>query len=71
VPGKQAQMINLNSYATSKAIQVTGLNQFTFTPTNTLPINQVTTTRIIIIGNETGGRAEVDITLSPKVIVNG
>ena len=69
--GRQAQMINLNSYATSKAIQVTGLNQFTFTPTNTLPINQVTTTRIIIIGNETGGRAEVDVTLSPKVIVNG
>jgi hypothetical protein len=71
VPGTQTPIINLNSYATSKAIQVQGLSQFTFTPTNTLPINQTTTTRIIIIGNETGGRAEVDITLSPKVIVNG
>ena len=71
VPGTQTPIINLNSYATSKAIQVQGLSQFTFTPTNTLPINQTTTTRIIIIGNETGGRAEVDITLTPKVIVNG
>ena len=67
VPGTTTPIINVNSYATNKAIAVTGLNQFTFTPTNNLPVNTTTTTRVIIVGNETGGRAEVDITLTPKV----
>ncbi len=66
-PGKQTAVVNVNSYATSKAIAVTGLNLFTFIPTTTLPVDKVTSTRIIIIGNETGGRVEVDVTVSPKL----
>ena len=60
VPGTTSPIININSYATNQALAVTGLNSFIFTPTNNLPTNQTTNTRIIIIGNETGGRAELD-----------
>jgi hypothetical protein len=67
VPGKVSPVINVNSYATSKAIAVNGLNSFSFIPTSTLPVDKVTTTRIVIIGNETGGRVEVDVTVSPKL----
>ena len=67
VPGTTSPIININSYATNQALAVTGLNSFIFTPTNNLPTNQTTNTRIIIIGNETGGRAELDITVTPKV----
>ena len=57
VPGTTSPIININSYATNQALAVTGLNSFIFTPTNNLPTNQTTNTRIIIIGNETGGRS--------------
>ena len=67
VPGTTSPIININSYATNQALAVTGLNSFIFTPTNNLPTNQTTNTRIIIIGNETGGRAELDVTVTPKV----
>ena len=67
VPGTTSPIININSYATNQALAVTGLNSFIFTPTNNLPTNQTTNTRIIIIGNETGGRAEIDVTVTPKV----
>ena len=69
VPGRQNPIINLNSYATGKAQSVTG-TAFQFAPTTSLPNNQTTTTRIIIIGNETGGRAEIDVTVTPKVTSN-
>ena len=69
VPGIQSPIINLNSYATGKAQSVTG-TAFQFAPTTSLPNNQTTTTRIIIIGNETGGRAEIDVTVTPKVTSN-
>ena len=67
VPGTTSPIININSYATNQALAVTGLNAFVFTPTNNLPTNQSTNTRVIIIGNETGGRAEIDITVTPKI----
>lgn len=67
VPGTTSPIINTNSYATSKALVVTGLNSFSFIPTNNLPTNVTTTTRIVIVGNETGGRTEIDVTLTPKV----
>tara|TARA_R100001509_G_scaffold15320_1_gene7815 strand:+ start:29 stop:670 length:642 start_codon:yes stop_codon:yes gene_type:complete len=67
VPGTTSPIININSYATNQALAVTGLNSFIFTPTNNLPTNQQTNTRIIVIGNETGGRAEIDVTVTPKV----
>tara|TARA_B100001778_G_C18360216_1_gene526043 strand:+ start:34 stop:675 length:642 start_codon:yes stop_codon:yes gene_type:complete len=67
VPGTTSPIININSYATNQALAVTGLNAFIFTPTNNLPTNQNTNTRIIIIGNETGGRAEIDVTVTPKI----
>ena len=68
VPGKQTAIVNMNSYATQvkEAQSVTGLTAFQFQPTTTLPVNQTTTTRIIIIGNETGGRTEIDVTLKSK-----
>jgi hypothetical protein len=69
VPGKQSAIININTYATAKAISVTG-TAFQFQPTTNLPINQTTSTRIVIIGNETGGRAEIDVTVTPKVTSN-
>ena len=55
----------MNSYATGKAQSVQG-TAFQFQPTTNLPVNQTTTTRIIIIGNETGGRTEIDVTLKSK-----
>ena len=67
MPGTTSPIININSYATNQALAVTGLNAFVFTPTNNLPTNQSTNTRVIIIGNETGGRAEIDITVTPKI----
>ena len=67
VPGTTSPIININSYATNQALAVTGLNSFIFTPTNNLPTNQQTNTRIIVIGNETGGSAEIDVTVTPKV----
>ena len=67
VPGTTSPIININSYATNQALAVTGLNAFVFTPTYNLPTNQSTNTRVIIIGNETGGRAEIDITVTPKI----
>mgnify|MGYP001159596876 FL=1 len=69
VPGKQTAIVNMNSYATGKAQSVTG-TAFQFQPTTNLPVNQTTTTRIIIIGNETGGRTEIDVTVNPKVVSN-
>ena len=44
----------MNSYATGKAIG----NRNIPIPTYYQSVNQTTTTRIIIIGNETGGRTE-------------
>lgn len=67
VPGTTSPIINVNSYATNKAIAVTGLSSFTFVPTNNLPTNTSTSTRLVIVGNETGGRTEVDITVTPKI----
>ena len=40
-----------------------GKNQFTFT-TKILPTRNALTTRIIVIGNETGGRTEIDVTVN-------
>lgn len=67
VPGSTTPIINVNSFARNKAVAVTGLNSFTFIPTNNLPTNVTTSTRIIIVGNETGGRSEIDVTLTPKI----
>lgn len=63
VPGNVTPIINVSSYAAGQSQAVVGKNQFTFT-TKTLPSRANLTTRIIIIGNETGGRTEVDVTVN-------
>ena len=63
VPGNVSPIINVSSYAAGQSQAVVGKSQFTFT-TKTLPSRANLTTRIIIIGNETGGRTEVDVTVN-------
>ena len=59
----------MNSYATGKAIG--NRNEIPIPTYYQSTVNQTTTTRIIIIGNETGGRTEIDVTVNPKVVSNG
>lgn len=70
VPGNTSPIVNVNSYNSALTQTVVGLNQFTFTSAANIPNNQTINTRIIIIGNETGGRTELDVTVSdvPNVI---
>jgi hypothetical protein len=63
VPGNVTPIINVSSYASGQSQAVVGKSQFTFT-SKTLPSRSNLTTRIIIIGNETGGRTEVDVTVN-------
>lgn len=62
VPGVQNQVINPNTYNSAKAISVTG-KSFTFIPATDLPTTSNINTQIIIIGNETGGRVELPVTV--------
>ena len=64
VPGNTTPIVNVNSYNSAQTQTVVGLNQFTFTSAANIPNNQTINTRIIIIGNETGGRTELDVTVS-------
>ena len=70
VPGNTTPIVNVNSYNSAQTQTVVGLNQFTFTSAANIPNNQTINTRIIIVGNETGGRTELDVTVSdvPNVI---
>lgn len=63
VPGKVSPIVNVSSYASKQTQSVVGKNQFTFT-TKILPTRNALTTRIIVIGNETGGRTEIDVTVN-------
>ena len=65
VPGNVSPIINVNSYNANQSQTVVGKNQFTFQSAANLPNDTTITTRIIIIGNETGGRTEIDVTVNP------
>jgi hypothetical protein len=76
VPGNITPIINVGTYNTNQSQTVVGKNQFTFQSVANLPNDTAISTRIVIIGNETGGRTEIDITVNPvtdaqtQVIVN-
>jgi hypothetical protein len=65
VPGNVTPIISVGSYNTNQSQTVVGKNQFTFQSVANLPNDTVISTRIIIIGNETGGRTEIDVTVNP------
>lgn len=65
VPGNVSPIVKVNSYNSAQSQTVVGKNQFTFTSAANLPNDTAITTRLIIIGNETGGRIEADITVNP------
>lgn len=65
VPGNVTPIISVGTYNTAQSQTVVGKNQFTFVSAANLPNDTVISTRIIIIGNETGGRTEIDVTVNP------
>ena len=64
VPGGTSPSVNTTSYISNKSVTVVGKDAFTIT-TKVLPSATAITTRIIFIGNETGGRTEVTLTVNP------
>ena len=64
VPGNVTPIVSVGSYNTAQSQTVVGKNQFTFVSAANLPNDTVISTRIIIIGNETGGRTEIDVTVN-------
>jgi len=65
VPGNVTPIVSVGSYNTNQSQTVVGKNQFTFVSAANLPNDTAISTRIIIIGNETGGRTEIDVTVNP------
>jgi hypothetical protein len=65
VPGNVTPIISVGTYNTAQSQTVVGKNQFTFVSAANLPNDTAISTRIIIIGNETGGRTEIDVTVNP------
>jgi len=65
VPGNVSPIVSVSSYNSNQSMTVVGKNQFTFRSTSFLAGRASLSTRIIIIGNETGGRTEVDIVVNP------
>lgn len=64
VPGGTSPSVNTTSYISNKSVTVVGKDAFTIT-TKVLPSATAIATRIIFIGNETGGRTEVTLTVNP------
>jgi hypothetical protein len=65
VPGNVSPIVSVNSYNSNQSMTVVGRNQFTFRSTSFLSGRASLSTRIIIIGNETGGRTEIDVVVNP------
>lgn len=65
VPGNVTPIISVGTYNTAQSQTVVGKNQFTFVSAANLPNDTAISTRIIIIGNETGGRTEIDVSVNP------
>jgi hypothetical protein len=65
VPGNINPIVNSTSYNANQSMTVVGKSQFTFRSVGYLPNRTSLSTRIIFIGNETGGRVEVDVVVNP------
>lgn len=65
VPGNITPIISVGTYNTNQSQAVVGKNSFTFQSAANLPNDKAITTRILIIGNETGGRSEIEVTVNP------
>lgn len=65
VPGNVTPIVSVGSYNNAQSQTVVGKNQFTFLSAANLPNDTAISTRIVIIGNETGGRTEIDVTVNP------
>jgi hypothetical protein len=65
VPGNVSPIVSVSSYNSNQSMTVVGKNQFTFRSTSYLAGRASLSTRIIIIGNETGGRTEIDVVVNP------
>jgi len=64
VPGGVNPIVNVSSYSRNLTQSVVCKNQIKIT-TKVLPTRTAITTRIVVIGNETGGRVEIDLTVNP------
>lgn len=65
VPGNVSPIVSVSSYNSNQSMTVVGKNQFTFRSIPFLSGRASLSTRIIIIGNETGGRTEINIIVNP------
>jgi hypothetical protein len=65
VPGNVSPIISVSTYNSNQSMTVVGKNQFTFRSTAFLSSRESLSTRLIIIGNETGGRTEINIIVNP------
>ena len=67
VPGVTNPIVNIQTFNTNQTVSAVGLTGFKFTPSQFLSDRAALNTRLVIIGNETGGRTEVDITVNPTI----
>jgi hypothetical protein len=65
VPGNVSPIVSVSTYNSNQSMTVVGKNQFTFRSTTFLSGRASLSTRLIIIGNETGGRTEINIIVNP------
>jgi hypothetical protein len=65
VPGNVSPIVSVSTYNSNQSMTVVGKNQFTFRSTAFLSGRASLSTRLIIIGNETGGRTEINIIVNP------
>lgn len=65
VPGNVSPIVSVSSYNSNQSMTVVGKNQFTFRSIAFLSGRASLSTRLIIIGNETGGRTEINIIVNP------
>ena len=65
VAGKITPVVNSTSYNANQSMTVVGKSKFTFRSIGYLSNRTSLSTRIIFIGNETGGRVEVDVVVNP------
>lgn len=65
VPGNVSPIVSISTYNSNQSMTVVGKNQFTFRSIPSLSGRASLSTRLIIIGNETGGRTEINIIVNP------
>lgn len=65
VPGRTSSVSNIGTYSLQQTQTVMAKDRVTFTSAANLPNDTSISTKIIIIGNETGGRVEIDVVVNP------